>query len=318
MIGAGTKAIVLLGDPVEHSLSPKMQNAALAAAGVDAVYLACRVPPDLLPQAVQGVRGLNLLGANVTVPHKMAVMSYLDEVAEEARLLGAVNTIVNREGKLVGYNTDAPGFLQGLSEVGFAPRGRRAVVLGAGGAAVAVAVQLAWAGVSQLFILNRTPARALALAERVQALVPSCQVVGSGWDLAYYKETWAWLQTADLVVNASRLGMGAQEDADLKQSLPFSPEVFRAGQVVYDLVYHPLYTPLVRAARAQGAVVVTGDRMLLYQGALAFRLWTGLEPPVPVMEEALRQALAQEEFSSPVSKETPARPSAELGKRGEG
>lgn len=280
-IKATTGLVALLGYPVEHSLSPLMHNAAFAAAGLDLVYLAFAVSPGALPAALAGLRSLGLHGANVTVPHKEKVMDYLDAIDPAAARIGAVNTIVNEGGRLVGYNTDGSGFLRSLTEVGFDPAGKRAVILGAGGAARAVAFALAGAGCGELAIANRTPGRALALTAALEGYAHPVKALSlEGMELR------EWLARADLVVNTTCVGMWPRVEA-----IPLPAGWLRAGQWVYDLVYNPLETCLLREARRQGCQAVSGLGMLLYQGAEAFTLWTGRPAPVKVMDSALREAI---------------------------
>lgn len=287
-INGETRVVGILGDPVAHTLSPAMQNAAFVALGLNFVYLPFRVSKADLAAAVAGLRALGLAGANVTVPHKEAVLPYLDEVAEEARLIGAVNTIVNQGGRLKGYNTDAAGFLRAAVEAGFEPRGAAAVVLGAGGAARAVSFALALAGVRRIAIFNRTPARAEALAEEVSratgiwaAALPWGELAKCGVEV---------MGTANIVVQTTSLGMHPQEAA----APPVPANAFRKEQLVVDLVYNPPRTEFLRLAEECGARTENGLGMLLYQGAAALELWTGRQAPVAVMRKALLKALGQE------------------------
>jgi shikimate dehydrogenase len=264
-----------------------MQNAAFAALGLNFVYLPFQVSKADLAAAVAGLRALGLAGANVTVPHKEAVLPYLDEVAEEARLIGAVNTIVNRGGRLKGYNTDGTGFLRAAVEAGFEPRGAAAVILGAGGAARAVSFALALAGARRIAIFNRTYARAEALAEEVSgatgvwaAALPWDELAKCGVEV---------MGTANIVVQTTSLGMHPQEAA----VPPVPANAFRKEQLVVDLVYNPPRTEFLRLAEECGARTENGLGMLLYQGAAALELWTGQQAPVAVMREALERVLGQ-------------------------
>ncbi|MDK2816198.1 MAG: shikimate dehydrogenase [Moorella sp. (in: firmicutes)] len=280
-VKASTGLVALMGCPVEHSLSPLMQNAAFAATGLDLVYLAFAVTPSGLPAALAGLKALGFRGANVTVPHKEAVIKYLDAVEPTAARIGAVNTIVNEGGRLNGYNTDASGFLRSLQEAGFNPAGMKAVILGAGGAARAVAFALAGAGCTGLTIANRTLERAGHLAAALaglSVLVKACALEE--------EELRPRVEEADLVVNATSAGMAPMEGA-----VPLPAVWLHAGQWVYDLVYNPLETRFLRDARQRGCRAISGLGMLLYQGAAAFTLWTGKPAPVEVMGEALRKAI---------------------------
>jgi shikimate dehydrogenase len=276
-INGQTKLVGLIGYPIEHSLSPAMHNSAFAALSLNWCYVPLPAPPERLGEAVAGLRALGLAGVNVTVPHKEAVVSYLDEVTPAAQAIGAVNTIVVRKG-LIGHNTDWQGFLTALSEGGFDPQGKRAVVLGAGGAARAVVHALARAG-AQVTVLNRTLARAQALIQDFSPLFPALPLT-----LQTLEEQTAG---AHLLVNATPVGMWPQVDQSIwPEDLPFPGHL-----TVFDLVYNPRQTKLLRQAEAVGAKVIGGLGMLVHQGAAAFELWTGEKAPVEVMYEATNKIL---------------------------
>ncbi|RJX18724.1 MAG: shikimate dehydrogenase [Desulforudis sp.] len=283
MISGRTRVFGLLGFPVSHSVSPAMHNAAFAELGLDCVYTAFPVRPERLKEAVAAVRALDLGGVNVTVPHKESVGSFLDQLAEEARLIGAVNTIVVQDGRLVGHNTDAGGFHRSLTEAGFEIAGKKVVLLGAGGAARGASVQLALAGVRRVVFVNRTVARAEALAALIKRL--GGQSAALSWDEneALERE----ITAADLVVQTTTLGM----HPDTESCPPVLPQWLRRGQLVYDMVYNPRQTRFLQMAAEVGALTVSGAGMLLHQGALAFELWTGRQAPLDVMRGALEGAL---------------------------
>ena len=263
----------VIGAPVAHSLSPAIQRAALRAAGVEASYERWETPPERLPARLASLRERDCLGANVTIPHKQAVIPLLDALAPPAAEIGAVNTIVNENGRLVGHNTDGGGFLAALAEAGFAPAGKRVLLVGAGGAARAIAFALRHAG-ADVAIANRTAARAQALAEAVGgAAVPFA----------------APPAPYDCVVNAASAGM---RGGGAESVLPFAPAAASPDALIVDIVYAPEETPLIRAARAARRPVLGGLPMLIHQGALAFELWTGRSPPLDAMREAARDALA--------------------------
>ena len=249
-----------------------MHNAAYEALGLDWAYLAVDVAPSQVGAALDGVRVFGVLaGLSVTIPHKEAVAAGVDRLSSLASALGAVNTVVREpDGSLRGENTDGPGFLKSLQDdEGFDPSGRRCLVVGAGGAARAVVRSLADAGAAEIVVVNRTASR----AEAVAALAPGCARVGVAGEAG----------ESDLVVNATPLGMaGGGAEAEL----PVDPGDLGPGQLVVDLVPNPAITPLIDRARAQGAVAVNGLGMLVHQAALAFRMWTGVEPPVAVMSAA--------------------------------
>lgn len=292
LLSGRTRVVGVFGDPVEHSLSPAMQNAALAALGLDWVYVPFHVKPAELPTAVRAIVSLGLVGVNVTVPHKVAVMDLLDEVDEEARLIGAVNTIVNRDGRLVGYNTDGLGFLQSLEEqAGRDPRGAEILVLGAGGAAQAIACSMAMRGAARVTIANRSLAKAQALAERIRPYAPAEWTSLSTDDPAFLKA----LRRAEIIVHTTTVGMHPHDDQP-----PIVPaELLEPSALVCDIVYRPRETTLIQAARARGCPVLTGEGMLAYQGAVALRLWTEMEPPATVMLATLTAQLAERPSERP-------------------
>ncbi|MBV9852451.1 MAG: shikimate dehydrogenase [Armatimonadetes bacterium] len=270
-----TKIVGVWGHPVGHSRSPAMHNAALAALGLDWAYVPFDVAPERLSAAVGGLRALNLVGVNVTVPHKEAVLPLLDVVDEEARRVGSVNTIHNVGGVLHGFSTDGPGFLRSLEALGERAEGRSALILGAGGSARAVAFALAGRG-GRVQIANRTEARAQALADRLNTFHPGAASV-AGWG--------AEADAFDLLVNATSLGMDPRPDA--LPALP--PGTFGPGILVYDLVYSPLETRLLALARRAGCRAVNGLPMLTAQGALSLARWTGVAwecLPLGIMEQA--------------------------------
>jgi shikimate dehydrogenase len=269
--------VAIIGDPVEHSLSPAMHNAAFAALGLDFAYVALRVRPTALRRAMEGVRALGFAGLNVTVPHKEAVLTLLDDLSPTARTIGAVNTVVRRGDRLKGENTDGPGFLRAVARLGFRPRGKRAVLLGAGGSARAVAWALGAAGVSRLVVLNRSPRRAAALAASVRR-GSGASVLVSGLDSPASDGV---LQDADIVVNCTSLGLDGRTAPNVKiQATP-------RHCLFYDLVYRAGPTPLVSAARRCGRRAENGSGMLVEQAALGFRIWTGRVAPVATMRRAL-------------------------------
>jgi shikimate dehydrogenase len=280
-ITARTGLVGLFGHPVSHSLSPCMHNTAFREQGLDLVYLAFDVQPELLAEAVAAMRSLGMKGANVTVPHKERVADLLDEVDPLATRVGAVNTIVDRSGRLIGYNTDVAGFRAALRSVRpQGGRGLRCLVAGAGGAARAVVAALGQEDVAEIRVHNRTEVRARSLCRSAAEWGgPPCEVVGTSG-------LRAGLENADLVVNATSVGLGTS----VKESA-FPVDMFHSGQIVIDLVYGPHPTNLVARAAAGGATALDGREMLLMQAASSYRLWTGMEPPV----EAMRNSLEVEE-----------------------
>ena len=278
MISGRTTVAAVIGDPVRHSLSPTLHNAAFAAAGLDWVYVALPVAAGDAAAAVDAMRALGLGGMSVTMPHKDAVAAAADECSEAVEVLGAGNCLVALEGRRIrAENTDGAGFLAGLRhDADLDVGGRRVVVLGAGGAARAVVHACASAGASSVTVVNRSADR----AETAAALAGPVGSVGTPSDIA----------AADLVVNATSVGMGTD------RSLPCDPSLLAEGQVAVDLVYEPLETAWLAALRARGIAAHNGLSMLVGQAAVAFTLWTGVEAPVPAMRAAA-QALVENKSS---------------------
>ena len=280
MISGSTRLAALIGAPVRHSLSPAIHNAAFRAAGLDWVYVALPVAAGGVPDALAGMRALGIGGLNVTMPHKEAAHDAMDVLDPAAAALRTVNTVVPLpDGRLAGYTTDGAGFLDALRiDEGVDVAGMRVVVIGAGGAARSVIDALARAGAARVIVVNRSPDNAVSAA----ALAGSVGSTGTMADVV----------AADLVVNATPIGMGTE-------AMPVDAASLRSGQIVTDLVYHPLDTALLRAARAAGATAVDGLGMLVHQAAHSFRLWTGVDAPVAVMREAAMTELAARRLSRP-------------------
>lgn len=283
MISARTRVCGLIGDPVEHSVSPAMHNAAFSHLKLDYIYLPFRVGEKHLAGAIDGARALGIRGLNVTIPHKVAVIPLLDELDPLAEKIGAVNTIVNDNGIFKGYNTDAGGFLKALLHRGIELGGKRAVVLGAGGASRSISLALAENG-AELVILNRQQEMdwAVELAGSISRL--------SGKEVKAFnlseQNLRAALEDADLLVNATSVGMSP----DTSQT-PVVKKLLRPGLVVFDVVYNPIKTRLLAEAEEAGARTIDGINMLVWQGALAFEMWTGLKPPVEIMKLEAVKAL---------------------------
>ena len=272
----------IIGHPIGHSISPVFQQAALDAIGFDGTYEPWDVAPDDVGAFVEGLRAQGTLGINVTLPHKEAVIPFLDEVDDWASTAGAVNTIVNRDGHLTGHNTDGIGFLRALREgADFEPRGRDVLVLGAGGSARGVVYALARAGIAQLFIANRTIER----AQRLASLAIDSGVAAEALELSGAREAVA---EVSLIVNCTSVGMVHGPD---ETGTPLNSADIPSAVLVNDLVYNPLETPLLRAAAEAGAARLGGIQMLVYQGAESFEMWTGAEAPVSVMLEAATAAM---------------------------
>ena len=274
-----TGVVGVIGDPIEHSRSPQMHNAAFAKAGLDYVYVPFHVRPDDLARAIAGFKALNVVGINVTLPHKQAVIPYLTSISREAELIGAVNTLTFLEDGIHGDNTDAPGVLRALEDDGnlSVPVGENVVVLGAGGAARAIVVAFALAGVASITIANRTTEKAIALAEEMQQ---KTGVSMHGMGLADAR-------VADAVRQSTLLVNTATASMDLTQPLLISVDWLQPNAIVYDIVYTPPVTPLMAAAAARGCQTLGGIGMLIHQGAIAFEKWTGVIPCTQTMQQAL-------------------------------
>lgn len=272
----------LIGYPVAHSLSPQMQEAGFAALGIAARYELWETPASELEARVNSLRSPDFLGANVTIPHKEAVLPWLDECDAQAARIGAVNTIVNRQGRLVGYNTDAPGFLRALQEragPGFDLRGKQAVLLGSGGAARGAAVALLDSHVASLSILGRTGARIEALLSNLRQYAGQSILRGA---LLGTSDAAQILSRGDVLVNTTSVGLKAGDQTAL-----INVELLPSFALVMDMIFNPPLTPLLRAASERGCMTLNGLSMLLYQGTLALELWTNQRAPVEVMRAAL-------------------------------
>lgn len=300
-ISAKTTLVGLIGWPVSHSVSPAMHNAAFAALGLDWRYIPLPVDPALpgaVGDAVRGMRALGLRGINVTVPHKQAVLPFLDRIAPAAQAMRAVNTIiVAADGSLTGDNTDAPGFIADLRAHGVEPAGRRVLVLGAGGSARAIVYGLAQAGAQQITVANRSVERAEHLLDDLQPFLGAT----TGAVVALPDSLADVAAESTLIVNCTSLGMTPHAD-----TTPWPVELpLRPDQIVYDLVYNPADTLLLQQTRAGGAHAIGGLGMLIWQGALAFKHWTGQPAPVAVMRGAAEEQMRRRATSA---QPTPAKP----------
>ncbi len=280
------KHLGIIGYPLAHSISPAFQQAALDNYGLPVRYEAWPTAPEALRERVGSLRGGDYLGANVTIPHKERVAQMVDSVDSWAQVVGAVNTIVKTGRDLVGYNTDADGFLRSLrKDVGFEPRGGSVLVLGAGGAARAAVFGLAREGVAGMTIANRTLDRAQSLAAEVSDSVAEAGAVALGDESAVRRAA----AGAQLIVNATSMGMSHGEG---EGSTPLKADLIPPSALVYDMVYTPRETPLMIEAQKVGARAIGGLSMLVYQGAASFELWTEREAPVRVMFHAAEKALS--------------------------
>ncbi|ADH99885.1 shikimate dehydrogenase [Salisediminibacterium selenitireducens] len=269
----------VFGDPIEHSMSPAMHEAALSHAGIDGAYHAFHVKPEGLQDAVKGVRALGIRGVNVTIPHKVDVMKHLDAIDPLAERIGAVNTIVNDDGVLTGFNTDGAGYLEGLRPLLTHPlTDMRVLIIGAGGAARAVAMTLASKEVKELYVANRTETKAGELAKACKPYAASRSLTLS---LAQ-----ARLMEFDLVINTTSVGMSPNVD-----NIPISLEMLGRDTIVTDLIYNPMETRLLKMARQKGAKTQNGLNMFVLQGGLAFEKWTGKTAPRDIMRQTVLDQL---------------------------
>jgi len=267
------KTYCIIGDPVDHSLSPAMHNAAFKALNLNCTYIAFRVAENELEAGIQSLRKTNIAGFNVTMPHKVAVMKFLDELDETCLKINAVNTVNNENGKFKGYNTDVDGFIQPLRRRKISLAGKTALLIGAGGAARAVLTALVDERIGKVIIANRNMARARDVAEHAKKLGLNCELIG-------LDDAPKLASKADLIVNATPMGT-AREPSIIK------PADIRKDGIVYDLVYRPMETGLIQSAKEAGATVVYGYEMLIEQGAKSFEIWKKMEAPRDVMKKTL-------------------------------
>jgi shikimate dehydrogenase len=281
-----TIVVGIIADPIPHTLSPQMHNAAFKQLGLDYVYVPFKVKSLELRKAVEGMRAFNIRGLNVTLPHKVAVMQFLDRLDPIAESIGAVNTIVNDGGILTGFNTDATGFLQTLRGNGIDPKGKRILMVGAGGAARAIGTALAGQG-ANLVILNRKKGLpwaediAFRLKQSYNANVKAMELTNENLKIE--------IKNAEILVNATSIGMNPD-----KESTPVPAELLGPGITVFDIVYNPSPTRLTREAKAAGAAVIEGVEMLVQQGAVSFEKWTGAKAPVSVMRQTVLNEVQNE------------------------
>jgi len=275
-ISGKTRVCGVIGDPIEHTLSPTIHNAAFNHLKLDFVFLAFRVKAADLENAVRGMRGLGIHGLNVTMPHKSTVIAYLDEVDSTVKFLGSANTVLNKDGVLLGFNTDGVGALKALRENGVTLSEKKVLLLGAGGAAKAIAFSLA-EEIGELAILNRAAEKAKKLAETLGRMFNKKVVGGTLSSDAITKN----LQDSDVLINATSVGMYPKANQSI-----VAPQWLRSDLTVMDIVYNPVETKLARDAKAAGAKVISGVEMLIYQGAASFEIWTGRLAPIEVMRRA--------------------------------
>jgi shikimate dehydrogenase len=272
-ISGKTRIVGLFGYPVEHSLSPDMHNAAFAYLNLDYCYVTFPVHPDSLGDAVRGIKALSLGGINVTVPHKEKAMAFLDEINEEAQFIGAVNTIKNESGKLTGFNTDGRGFMQSLAEADIEIRKKNVLIVGTGGASRAIGFYLCKEA-SQVHLYDVDSLKAEALAKHLYGVRQNADTID-----ASSKNSVEFMAGMDIIINATPLGLRPGDSSPIDMSL------INKEHIVCDLIYRE--TPLLRAAAEKGCKTMHGLGMLLWQGVIAFEIWTGIRPPADVMKKAL-------------------------------
>lgn len=279
-----TGLLGLIGSPVGHSGSPAMYNYSFQELGIDYAYLAFDVAIPQVKDAITAIRTFHMRGCNVTMPCKTEVVKYMDELSPAAKIIGAVNTIVNDDGKLTGYITDGEGFVDNLKDHGVDIKGKKITVAGGGGAATAIQVQCALSGAAEISIFNIKDdffQRTLDTAEKIRAAKPECTV--QVYDIADQAKMKEEIGTSDIFVNATIVGMKPMENESVVKDL----SAFRPGLVVCDAVYNPKETKLLREAKEAGCICISGEGMLLWQGAAAFRLYTGKEMPVEGVKKIL-------------------------------
>lgn len=283
IISGKTRIYGVIGDPIEHTLSPIIQNAAFKALDLDYVFLAFKVSPNQVDKAIAGMRALEIVGLNVTMPHKEAVIKNLDQIDENAKFLNAVNTIHNKDGQLIGYNTDGVGVIKALKENGSNPKGKKILLLGAGGSARAIAYALA-KQTDELIILNRT----VSVAKKIVNLLNKTLNKKILADSLTTQKIREHIQQSDILINATSVGMKPNSNQSL-----IPKQLIKPKMTIMDIVYNPVETKLAREAKSAGAKVVSGTEMLIYQGAASFEIWTGKTAPVEVMRKAALERLSK-------------------------
>lgn len=281
-ISGHTGLLALIGSPVGHSASPLMYNYSFEKLGLDYAYVAFDVKEQDVKAALDAMRLFQMRGMNVTMPDKVEAARYVDELSPAAKIIGAVNTIVNEDGKLVGYITDGEGFVNNLKDHGIDIQGKKITIAGGGGAATAIQVQCALDGASEIVIFNKKDSffeRTLATAEKIRKAVPECAV--SVYDIDDVEKMTEEIRSSDIFVNATIVGMKPMDDQSVVKDL----SALRPGLVVADIVYNPEETLLLKQAKAVGCTCVGGKGMLLWQGVAAFKLFTGEDMPVEEVKE---------------------------------
>lgn len=272
-----TQLICLIGSPVEHSKSPYMHNLSFEKLKLDYTYMAFDIKSGIVKETVDAMRVLNVRGFNITMPHKQEVMEYLDEIKEDAKLIGSVNTVLNHNGKLIGYNTDGKGFIRSLEERNVKYIDEKILIIGSGGAAKAVAIELAIQGAKEIVIVNRTLEKAEEISRTINKNIKDAKSRSIVLDESILKEE---LKDSSILINTTSVGMGHTID----RSIINDKNIFHDSLLVADLIYNPVKTRLLSMAEESGCRIMNGLGMLVYQGALAFKIWTGRDMPIEVIK----------------------------------
>ncbi|KAF1301514.1 shikimate dehydrogenase [Enterococcus saccharolyticus] len=282
-ISGHTRLVGFLASPAEHSISPKMHNFAFQELGIDAVYLAFDIPAEAFSQAIQSIRTFRMLGANVSMPNKILAIDYMDELSEAAALIGAINTIVYQNNRLIGHNTDGIGFCDSLRAANVQITGATMTLIGAGGAATAMICQAALDGMETIHIFSRPGPRYNRMAQKIQEIMSQTACVITLSELDEQEKLAQAIANSDLLANATSVGMKAKES-------PIDAVYLHENLTVYDAIYEPRETLLLQQAKHKGAQTINGLGMLLYQGAAAFELWTGQQMPVDKVKSIIEKS----------------------------
>ncbi|MBY9014413.1 MAG: shikimate dehydrogenase [Candidatus Lokiarchaeota archaeon] len=280
-IGASTNILCVIGHPIEHTMSPVMHNAAINDLSLDYIYLAFDIPPNDLKKAIVGFKKSNIIGINVTIPHKEAIIPYLDELEPLSKQIGAVNSVKNEGGVLLGRNTDVFGAKQALRDAGFKIEGKKALILGAGGAARAISFALS-EKIDEIFISNRTKERAIKLAKELH---DKTKIKATGKDMSE-KTLRSLTYSVDILINTTPIGM-----YPLINISPISKDLLNENLFIFDIIYNPFQTQLLKDAKEIGSKILNGLDMFINQGALAFEWWTGKKPNIKLMKEKIIEQL---------------------------
>jgi len=275
-----TRLTGLIGYPVGHSISPIMHNTAFEYLGLDYAYLAFEIKKDDLKSGIEAMKTLGVAGFNVTMPLKESILPLLDDVSREVELIGSVNTVMLDDGRLIGYNTDGKGYIRSLEDENILVPGKRILIAGAGGAARSIAVQLALEGVDEIIIANRTLDKGEEICQIINKNIPSCKSKTIGYDEERLKSV---LNNTDVFINCTSLGMFPNED----KSIINSPVLLHSDLIVSDIIYHPRKTKLLKMAESIGCKTINGIGMIIHQGALAFKIWTGHDMPIDYIKRTL-------------------------------